>query len=217
MEPTQLLELSYKGVTVVKALAKIQANNEIIQANSKILESLSDIQSTLQSIESIFHIQIFQPLKSGLLMLADAEAEYLVNKSSGQELAKSALNSFNLAEGQLRGTQNRLVALVGKACAYKLLDMRGAYNSTAKNANQIYSLLNDYEMKLREIISEQLEVDLREITPNASFQHDLGADCLDAVELIMAIEEEFNIEIPDEYAYSIVTLQDATRYLRSVL
>ena len=213
MEPITLFELSYKTVTVVNALVKIQSGN-------KTLEHLSDIKSTLQSIENIFQIQILQPLKSGLSMLADAESEYLVNQSSGQELARKALDNFNRAEGQLLDTQNQLVALAGKACAYKLLDMRGAYNSTAQNANQLYSLLksqSDYVIRLRRIVSEILDVDISEVKPKVSFQDDLGVDSLDAIELIIFIEEEFDIEIPDQDAERILTFQDAIRYLESKL
>lgn len=217
MEPIMLFELSYKTVTVINALAKIQSGN-------KTLEHLSDIKSTLQSIENIFQIQILQPLKSGLSMLADAESEYSVNQSSGQELARNALDNFNRAEGQLSDPQNQLVALAGKACAYKLLDMRGAYNSAAQNANQLYLSLkpksdyeDDYVIRLRKIVSENLDVDISEVKPKVSFQGDLGADSLDAVELIMSIEEEFDIEIPDQDTERIITFQDAIRYLESRL
>jgi acyl carrier protein len=142
------------------------------------------------------------------------------NRYSGQELARNALENFNRAEGQLLDPQNQLIALVGKACAYKLLEMRGAYNSAAQNANQLYSSLkanNDRVIRLRQIFSEQLGVDLSEVKPEVSFQRDLGADSLDAIELIMTIEEEFDIEIPDQDAERILTFRDAIGYLKSKL
>lgn len=69
------------------------------------------------------------------------------------------------------------------------------------------------EEKVKQIIVEQLGVDEAEVTPNASFVDDLGADSLDRVELIMAFEEAFDIEIPDEEAEKIKTVQDATEYV----
>jgi acyl carrier protein len=69
------------------------------------------------------------------------------------------------------------------------------------------------EEKVKQIIVEQLGVDEAEVTANASFVDDLGADSLDRVELIMAFEEAFDIEIPDEEAEKIKTVQDATEYV----
>ncbi len=69
------------------------------------------------------------------------------------------------------------------------------------------------EDKVKQIIVEQLGVDEGEVTPNASFVDDLGADSLDTVELVMAFEEAFDIEIPDEDAEKIRTVQDATNYI----
>ena len=66
-----------------------------------------------------------------------------------------------------------------------------------------------------EIITEQLGVDPSEVTPNASFVNDLGADSLDTVELVMALEEEFDCEIPDEDAEKITTVQNAIDYALS--
>ena len=67
--------------------------------------------------------------------------------------------------------------------------------------------------RLIEIISKQLGVDEENVTPDASFMEDLGADSLDTVELVMALEEEFDIEIPDSDAEKIQTVQDALSYL----
>ncbi len=69
------------------------------------------------------------------------------------------------------------------------------------------------EERVKQIIVEQLGVDEAEVTPSASFVDDLGADSLDRVELIMAFEEAFDIEIPDEEAEKIKTVQDATVYV----
>ena len=67
--------------------------------------------------------------------------------------------------------------------------------------------------KIKSIIAEQLGVKPEEVTSGASFVDDLGADSLDTVELIMALEEEFNIEIPDEDAEKMKTVGDAIKYI----
>ena len=67
------------------------------------------------------------------------------------------------------------------------------------------------EDKLKEIVAEQLGVEQSSITPEASFASDLGADSLDVVEMVMKIEEEFNVELPDERAEEVQNLSDAVR------
>ena len=71
------------------------------------------------------------------------------------------------------------------------------------------------EAKVKEIIVEQLGVDAEKVNPEASFVDDLGADSLDVVELVMAFEEEFEVEIPDEAAEKIGTVKDAVEFLKS--
>ena len=71
------------------------------------------------------------------------------------------------------------------------------------------------EEKVKEIIVDQLGVDAEEVTNEASFVEDLGADSLDTVELVMALEEEFNMEIPDEEAEKIKTVGNAIEYIKS--
>jgi acyl carrier protein len=71
------------------------------------------------------------------------------------------------------------------------------------------------EEKVKGIIVEQLGVEENEVTPTASFADDLGADSLDQVELVMALEEEFKLEISDEDAEKIKTVQDAVNYINS--
>ena len=70
------------------------------------------------------------------------------------------------------------------------------------------------EEKVKKIIIDQLGVDEAEVTTEAKFIDDLGADSLDTVELVMALEEEFGIEIPDEDAEKIATVRDAITYIR---
>jgi acyl carrier protein len=69
--------------------------------------------------------------------------------------------------------------------------------------------------KVKEIIAKQLGVNPTEVTPEASFVEDLGADSLDTVELVMAFEEAFNIEIPDEDAEKIAKVKDAVEYIKN--
>ena len=71
------------------------------------------------------------------------------------------------------------------------------------------------EDKVKKIIAEKLSVDLEEVVPEASFVDDLGADSLDLVELIMSMEEEFDIEISDDDAEKLVTFQDAIDYIKA--
>jgi acyl carrier protein len=70
------------------------------------------------------------------------------------------------------------------------------------------------EDRVKEIIAKELEVELKQLTPEAKFIEDLGADSLDIVELVMALEEEFGIDIPDEEADTLKTVGDAMGYLR---
>jgi acyl carrier protein len=69
------------------------------------------------------------------------------------------------------------------------------------------------EAKVLKLIAEKLDVDPEEVVPGASFTEDLGADSLDIVELMMSIEEEFDIDIPDEEAEQLATVQDAIDYI----
>ena len=71
------------------------------------------------------------------------------------------------------------------------------------------------EEKVREIIVDQLGVDEKQVTADAVFIDDLGADSLDTVELVMALEEEFDVEIPDEEAEKITTVKEAIEYIET--
>jgi len=71
------------------------------------------------------------------------------------------------------------------------------------------------EDRVKEIIAKELEVDPKQLNPEAKFIEDLGADSLDIVELVMALEEEFGLDIPDEDADKLKTVGDAMNYLKS--
>lgn len=75
--------------------------------------------------------------------------------------------------------------------------------------------MSDIEQKVKDIIIEQLGVDAGEVKPEASFVNDLGADSLDTVELVMALEESFDMEIPDEEAEKIQTVGQAIEYIKN--
>ena len=68
--------------------------------------------------------------------------------------------------------------------------------------------------KVAEVVAEQLEIEVNSIKPESKFTEDLGADSLDVVELVMALEETFDIEIPDEAAEGIKTVQDAINFIQ---
>ncbi|MDQ7824641.1 MAG: acyl carrier protein [Candidatus Eremiobacteraeota bacterium] len=68
--------------------------------------------------------------------------------------------------------------------------------------------------RVKKIVIEQLGVDEDQVTPSASFTDDLGADSLDTVELVMALEQEFNLEIPDEDAEKITNIEEAVKYIQ---
>ena len=78
---------------------------------------------------------------------------------------------------------------------------------------EAYKSMSDTAERVKKIVVEHLNVDAEKVTDNASFIEDLGADSLDTVELVMAFEEEFGIEIPDDAAESIVTVGDAVKYI----
>ncbi|MFT7235446.1 MAG: acyl carrier protein [Methylophagaceae bacterium] len=76
--------------------------------------------------------------------------------------------------------------------------------------------MSEIEARVKDIVVEQLGVNADEVTTDASFIDDLGADSLDTVELVMALEEEFECEIPDEEAEKITTVKEAVTYINSV-
>ena len=73
--------------------------------------------------------------------------------------------------------------------------------------------MSEVESKVKKIVIDHLGVDESKVTPDSKFIDDLGADSLDTVELVMAFEEEFGVEIPDDAAETILTVQDAMDYL----
>ena len=80
---------------------------------------------------------------------------------------------------------------------------------------QKHKIMSEIEAKVKEIIVDKLGVDEADVTPEASFTNDLGADSLDTVELIMQFEKEFNISIPDDQAEKIATVGEAIEYIEN--
>ena len=97
----------------------------------------------------------------------------------------------------------------------KQKDKFGTCTQKVVNLHEILkqSKMSDIASKVKGIIVEKLGVDESEVTPEASFTNDLGADSLDTVELIMELEKEFNVSIPDEQAENITTVGQAISYL----
>ncbi len=77
--------------------------------------------------------------------------------------------------------------------------------------------MSTIEERVKKVVIEQLGVSEEQATPEASFVDDLGADSLDTVELVMALEEEFDAEIPDDKAESITKIQDAVEYIKATV
>lgn len=82
---------------------------------------------------------------------------------------------------------------------------------------EVYVIMNSVQERVKKIVIEQLGVEEVAVTMEASFVDDLGADSLDTVELVMALEEEFKIEIPDEEAEDITTVQQVVNYINANL
>src|SRR5271165_4201703 len=101
------------------------------------------------------------------------------------------------------------LSLQGFPRAIRLTSLRCARRATGEGS------MASVEERVKQIIVEQLGVDEAEVTPKASFVDDLGADSLDTVELVMAFEEAFDVEIPDEDAEKIRTVQDAISYIEA--
>jgi acyl carrier protein len=92
-----------------------------------------------------------------------------------------------------------------------------AANGTLNHSQEQQTKMSSIEERVKKIVAEQLGVKEEDIQNSASFVEDLGADSLDTVELVMALEEEFETEIPDEDAESITTVQHAIDYIESHL
>jgi acyl carrier protein len=88
-----------------------------------------------------------------------------------------------------------------------------ALNTASEINERFFKAMSDTAERVKKIVVEHLNVDADKVTDNASFIEDLGADSLDTVELVMAFEEEFGIEIPDDAAESIVTVGDAVKFI----
>jgi acyl carrier protein len=88
-----------------------------------------------------------------------------------------------------------------------------AHNNAAKSKEGIFMAEKSTEEKVKEIIVQQLGVNPEQVTTTAKFIEDLGADSLDTVELVMAFEDVFNIEVPDEEAEKLQTVGDVIRYI----
>jgi len=110
-----------------------------------------------------------------------------------------------------RGTNAVLAASATERCTTTNIDKLKFVGHLLRGAKRMPD--PDIEQKVKQIIVDELGVDENEVTPNARFIDDLGADSLDTVELVMRFEEEFGIEIPDEDAEKIQSVRDAYNYI----
>jgi acyl carrier protein len=94
-------------------------------------------------------------------------------------------------------------------------DVDWSASSTSTEQQEVRSVGAFSEDRVKELIAKELDVDVKQLTPDAKFIEDLGADSLDIVELVMALEEEFGLDIPDEEADKLKTIGDAMEYLKS--
>lgn len=76
--------------------------------------------------------------------------------------------------------------------------------------------MSDIETKIQKVVAEQLDVDPKQVSETSSFTKDLGADSLDQVEMVMRLEEEFGVEIPDEKAEKLVTVGDVVKFIKEI-
>ena len=97
------------------------------------------------------------------------------------------------------------------ACAFDKSDYIPTHSTLT---TQKGDYMSEIETRVKKIVSEHLDVEEEKITSNASFTDDLGADSLDQVELVMAFEEEFSVEIPDDAAEKIQTVGDAVNFIK---
>lgn len=123
----------------------------------------------------------------------------------GLDFPQSAVLTFGLTTDFERKNPaaRRLQVFVTLSFLFLLIEDKRTMNMKA----------NEIEARVKKIVVEQLGVKEEEITIDASFVDDLGADSLDTVELVMALEEEFETEIPDDDAEKIVTIKDAVKYI----
>jgi len=89
------------------------------------------------------------------------------------------------------------------------------FQSRFENLGEAYKSMSDTAERVKKIVVEHLNVDADKVTDTASFIEDLGADSLDTVELVMAFEEEFGCEIPDDAAEKILTVKDAINFIEA--
>ena len=113
---------------------------------------------------------------------------------------------------KIKNSQNKLVA-VRRVFPYNTPRVREACRAALPYEQRFQTKMSNVEQQVKAIVAEQLGVKAEQVTNAASFVDDLGADSLDTVELVMALEEEFEIEIPDEDAEKITTVQQAVDYI----
>jgi len=153
-----------------------------------------------------------------LAMMAEAKqmSEMMASPSFQQEAQRVGEQMQALAEQVSPQRQSLASLLLAASPSYGVATNAGVRTPTASQRARVM-MSEDVEEKVKGIIAEQLGVDAEKVTPTASFTEDLGADSLDAVELIMALEEAFDIEIPDEEAEKMTTPGDCVTAIKGKL
>ena len=186
---TTAKELASRGITV-NAVAPGFIKTAMTEALSE------EARQNLQRLIPLGRLGEAEDVAKAVAFLASDEAAYI----TGQVLA--------------RGRRDGDVTMP-LAASHSRVNVRGYSRGNIHFIQQGGESSVALEDKVKEIIVDQLGVDADEVTTEASFIDDLGADSLDTVELVMALEEEFNMEIPDEEAEKIKTVGDAIEYIKS--
>jgi len=148
--------------------------------------------------------------------LGEVELMMAIEDAFGIEIPDEEAEKMTSPAAAIKTKQNLRMSSNPKAPM--MLGVNGLGRTGCKRSTEVFmKAAEDVEEKLNSIIAEQLSVDLDKVKPEASFTEDLGADSLDAVELIMAIEEAFGIEIPDEEAEKMTTPADCATAIKAKL
>lgn len=212
LPPSELKQLQSADLSKSDSAVKVEKNSAATAL------AIPDEQLFYENLRPKSH---FYALRTQLELMLDRQRRedyenYIIKQ--GEITSHKSLVSSNLEKASDLAVANLFWYFRVRDESEEELELDADETTTATATVVAESFSNDkvkqqiYE-KLKAVVAKQLEVDASEVTINANFANDLGADSLDAVELTMAIEEEFDIEIPDEAAEQISTVQQAVDYI----